>query len=69
MLDLLKFLETDFENYNSWKFLRKFGGNLKQELLNLTVLYRQMIEEFVNVFSRQATTTALQCVRMKYGDP
>jgi len=33
----------------------------------MSFIYRQMKKLFVNIFSRQATKTVLQCVRIKYG--
>ena len=34
----------------------------------MTVIYRRIIEIFVNIFMRHATTPVLPFIRLKYGD-
>jgi len=40
----------------------------ERKLLEMTVIYRQMIEIFVNIFRRRTTGHVLPFIRLKYGD-
>jgi hypothetical protein len=40
----------------------------ERKLLEMTVIYRQMIEIFVNIFRRQGITPVCHNIKLKYGD-
>ena len=48
---------------------RNIKGNAEMRIIrNDTFIYRKIIQLFVNIFRRQATTPVLPFIRIKYGD-
>jgi hypothetical protein len=60
------FLEIGFEKESSLLILRKIEGNVEEGLLNMAVIYKQMIKIVVKICRIPSNTLLLPCVRTKY---